>query len=133
MRLTASMILIAALLGVSQAYAELKAPDNPVKTFEQDRLTEIESGNDLRDKQIYGIRTMQPAAWNTLLESRIKAIEGKLSASNNNSQPIDTSSCKDLKANVSKGNTLLCPAGQVVVGFSSENGKLSSARCCPLK
>lgn len=133
MRHTLFCVTAAAILAITSAYADLEEPHNPVKSFEQNRLSAIESSNELRDKQIYGIRTMQPSAWNTLLESRLKAIESKQNASGETAQAFDTAACKDLKASNSKANTLLCPTGQVIVGFSADNGKLSSARCCPLR
>lgn len=124
------LILATVLLCCTHAHAQTNT--SAVKTFEQSRLTEIETTNAQQDKQIYGIRTMQPSAWNTPLEARLKTIEARMNEKVAN-QHGDNTTCQDLKVSGSKQNTLLCPSGQAVVGFTTENGKLTSARCCPLR
>lgn len=62
--------------------------------------------------------------WQGGLHRRLTAEAGCLRINDNN-QPGDNAECKDLKTISSKRNTLLCPAGQAVVGFTTKTANSS--------
>ena len=104
----------------------------------ENRLDTIEGKNTTQDTAINVMRTTQPISWNTVLESRLKALEDK--AAPTASVPIpDTTNCKTIVTSSTKNKMIMCPAGHVLVGLANAGLAESSknvyvqGRCCTLK